>query len=251
MGTMALLDVFSYVAGHDFTADTNRASLQTEAVVQDASTFRPRGTPNARKGWRQIQGGQKSVTFEQGGFWSADDTDAVDPEAWDAFTARRRNLVHTFGPTEVERGAAYLWRGGTFAYQLLGELGELAPFTLSARGTDPVGVVRGQLAAAMGEVTAPGPLGTPVNLGPGAAGQHVYASLHTFTDDVTLTVAVEASADEAFTAPTTIGEFAPITGRGGYWLPRVDATGVAGPWYRLTATAISGPATVAGAIALQ
>lgn len=242
MTTLALLNVFSYVDGHDFTGDTNQARLTMEAAAKDATTFRSNG-------WREHRGGLKTSSFELGGLWQSDDEDAVDPEVFNSLGSRNR--VHTFGAKETEGQPAYMWRAGQFSYSLLGQLGEMAPFSVSARGTDGVGVVRGKLAAAMGDVSATGALGSGVELGAGSSGEYLYATLHAFDAGTSLDVEVQSDVDNTFSAPTTVATFSTISARGGTWLARVDASAFTDTWYRLNVTAITGTFSVAGAIGIQ
>lgn len=242
MSTVALLNVFSYVDGHDFTGDTNQARLSMEAAAKDATTFRSNG-------WREHKGGLKTSSFEMGGLWQSDASDAVDPEVFNNLGSRNR--VHTFGAKETEGEPAYMWRAGQFSYSLLGQLGEMAPFSVSAMGTDGVGVVRGQLAAATGDVSAAGALGSGVNLGAGSSGEYLYATLHVFTAGTSLDVEIQSDADNSFGSPTTVATFSTLSARGGTWLARVDASSITDTWFRFNVTAITGTFNVAGAIGIQ
>lgn len=242
MTTIALTNVFSYVGGHDFTADSNQANLQMEATQLDATTFRS-------KGWMEYKGGLKSSTFDLSGHWQSAAEDAVDPEAFNNLGTRNR--THTMGPVETETGVAYMWRAGFFQYQLLGSINEMAPFTLQSLGSDSVGVVRGQLAAAMQDVSATGALGSGVNLGAGGTGTYLYATLHTFTAGTSLDVEVQSDDSSSFASPTSVASFSTVSSRGGLWLARVDASSITDTWFRLNVTAITGTFSVAGAIGIQ
>lgn len=243
MATLALLNCFSYVDGHDFTGDTNQANLNMEAAALDRTTFRSNK-------WTELAGGLRSSTFDLAGFFQAG-AGQVDPDAFTNLGVRNR--IHTFGPEETEGGAAYTWKAGEFTYSLLGPLGEMAPFALQAQGTDSVGVVKGQLAKKMADVSATGATGSAVNLGAGAAGEFLYASFHVFTAGTTITVDVESAPTSAFVALDTVtrATIGPLTAVGGTWIPRVDVSAVTHPWYRFNITAITGTFKVAGSIAIQ
>lgn len=242
MATLALLNCTSHVHGHDFTGDTNQAVLQTEVTALDKTTF-------GSSGWTELHGGLKKSTFDLQGFWQSATTDAVDVEAFpDLATANR---VHTFGATSTEGTTAYMWQAGRFSYQLGGQLDTLAPFTLQSAGTDGVGVVKGQWAKAKGNVSATGVLGSGLNLGAGAAGKYLYATLHAFSVGTTLTVQVQSDDNSGFTTPTTVATFSAITARGGSWLTRVDASAITDTWFRLNVSAVTGTFSVAGAIGIQ
>lgn len=241
MSTIALLNVASYVGGHDFTGDSNQARLNMEATQLNRSTF--------RDSWTKLKGGLKNSTFDLQGFFESADSDAVDPEAFNNLGTRNR--VHTMCPDEGEGNPAYLWQAGFFTYSLLGSINEMAPFTLQSRGSDGVGVVRGQLAASPQDVSATGALGSAVELGAGSADTFIYASLHIFTAGTSLDVEVQSDDSSSFGSPTTVGSFSTASSRGGLWLTRVDASSITDTWFRLNVTAISGTFNVAGAIALQ
>ena len=243
MATLALLNCYSYVDGHDFTGDTNQANLAMEAAVLDRTTFRSNG-------WTEHAGGLKTSTFDLSGFFQAG-AGQVDPDAFSNLGVRNR--VHTFGPEEIEGGTAYTWKAGEFTYSLLGALGEMAPFSLQAQGTDSTGVVRGQLAKKMANVSATGATGSGVNLGAGATGEFLYASFHVFTAGTTITINVESAPTSAFVDLDTVtrATIGPLTAVGGTWVPRVDVSAVTHPWYRFNITAITGTFSVAGALAIQ
>lgn len=242
MSPIALVNAFCYVDAHDFTADANALNFNGSAAELDRTTFRSGG-------WRTLAGGGlKTGEFTMGGHWQAG-TDQVDPVAFAALGVRAQ--VVTFGPEETEGGPCYMWQGGNFQYVLGGNVGDLAPFTLGGRNTEGVGVVRGQLAKAMGTVSATGVLGSVVNLGTISASQYLYATLHVFgTPGTTITVQLQSDDSGAFSSPTTRATFGPITTAGGTWATRV-AGALAETHYRLNVSAITGTFTVAGAIAVQ
>lgn len=244
MATLALLNCFAHVAGHDFTADTNQLNLNVDVTALDKTTF-------GSAGWTELAGGLKDLTFDMAGFWQSAASDAVDVEAFPDLGVRNR--AHTVGPVNTEANPAYMFQGGKFTYNLLGEINTLAPFTLNSRNTDGVGAVRGQLAAKKQNVSAVGTFGSGVNLGAGAAGKFLYATLHAFSVGTTITIDIESAPTSAFVAldTTTRATIGPITARGGTWVPRVDASAITDPWWRFNVTAVTGTFSVAGAIAIQ
>lgn len=240
MAVLALTDVFAYVAGHDFTTDTNQAALQMEAAALDSTTF-------GSGGWRESAYGLKSLQFGMQGFWQSATSDAVDVEAFTDLGVASR--VHTFGDVETQGETAYLFQAGESQYQLLGSVGELAPFTLQSVGTDGVGAVRGMLGKAKGTVSATGATGAGLNLGAVSSAQFLYATFHAFSVGTTITVQVESDSDNTFATPTARGTIGPITARGGTWMTRV-AGPITDTWFRFNITAITGSFIVAGAIGI-
>lgn len=239
MTATVLTDAWCYVAGHDFTTETNRLAWSAEAEAKDKSTF-------ASGGWTELAAGLKSHTFDMAGHWDAG-TDAVDDQVFPGLGGAGR--VFTFGPIEAAGQVAYLGSMGFFSYSLLGEHGEIAPFSLTSQGADSVGVVRGKLAAAKGSVNATGQLGSVVELGTVPAGQYLYASLHVFTPGTTVTVQLQSDDSAGFASAVTRATIGPITVKGGTWATRF-AGALADTHYRLNISAITGAHVVAGAIAI-
>lgn len=239
MTEFALLNAYSYVAGHDFTGDTNQVELSGEATVLDATTFRSNG-------WNERITGLKNLAFNMQGFWQSATEDAVDPEAFGDLTVSR---AHTFGPVESEGQPAYMFMGLKSRYQWLGDLNTVTPFTLNTVGSDGVGVVRGLLAKAKGAMTATGALGSVVNLGAVPSGQYLYATFHVFGAGTTATVQVQSDDAAGMASPTLRGTIGPVTARGGTWMVRVPGP-ITDTHYRFNVSAITGAFVAAGAIGI-
>lgn len=236
MAVLSLTDAFCYSAGYDFTTDTNNATLAMDVAQLDKTTF-------GSGGWQELAGGLKTVNLAWSGFWqAAADGQAVDNQA---FSALGTSEAYTVGPVETEGQPAYMFQAGKSQYTLLGGVGELAPFSLTANGSDGAGVVRGQLAKARGTVSATGVLGSGVTFTAGPA--TVYAVFHVFSAGTTITVDVQRDT-AGFASPVTVGTIGPITTSGGTWMTPVSH-GTADDRYRFNVTAITGTFTVAGAIA--
>lgn len=236
MATFTLDDATIWVAGHDFTTNLNQVSLSVSATELDSTTF-------GGGGFRSRIAGLRSVQAQLAGFWdSPPDTAAFD----NLGTADR---VTTIAPESAETAPAYLFQAGTFTYQPFGQIGEVTPFSLDMMGANGVGVVRGQVAKAKGDVSSTGATGTGVQLGAVGASQHLYASLHTFAAGTTLTVLVESDDNAGFTTPTARATIGPVTTSGGMWMTRV-AGPVTDTYYRLTVSAVTGTFSIAGAIGI-
>lgn len=241
MTEYALLNVFSYVHGHDFTTDTNMAKIAAEAAALDATTF-------GSNGWKETAFGLKNCSFDMSGWWQSALADAVDPEAFGDLGVTDR--AHTVGTVQAEGTPAFLFLAGKANYQpLQGGIGALAGFTLNSRGTNGQGVIRGQLAKAKGAVSATGVLGSGVNLGAVASNQFLYATFHVFTVGTTITVQLQSAPTNAFSSPTTRATLGPFTTRGGSWMTRV-AGPITDSWFRFNVSANTGSHVVAGAIGI-
>lgn len=239
MAVEALLNAFAYVAGHDFTTDTNQGQLDTEATALDATTFRSNG-------WQENAYGLKSYQFNYSGFWQSAASDSVDDEAFGDIAIARAT---TWGIKEVEGSPAYMFNSAKTNYQIGGEVGPLAPFSLQSNGTDKFGVVRGLLAKAKGAANATGLLGSVVQLGAVAANQYLYATFHVFSAGTTITVQVQSDDNAGFTTPTTVATIGPLTTRGGTFMTRV-AGPITDTYYRLNVSAVTGTFVAAGAIGI-
>lgn len=239
MAVEALLDVYTYVAGHDFTADTNQAMLNLEAPPQDSTTFR-----SAR--WRENVYGLKTLAFNYSGFWQSALNDAVDPDAFGDLAVER---AHTFGQKETEGEPAWLFNAGKSNYQLGGSVGSVAPFSLQSTATDKYGAIRGALAKAKGAANAVGPIGSVLNLGAVAADQFLYATFHVFTVGTTITVQVQSDDAAGMASPTTRGTIGPLTARGGVFMARVPGP-ITDTHYRFNISAVTGAFVAAGAIGI-
>lgn len=240
MSVQALLDAFCYVAGHDFTTDTNQGNLALEVQMPDATTF-------GSQGWNeQAPNGLRSFAFAYSGFWQSATQDAVDPEAFGDLAVER---AHTWGLNQIETEPAWLFNAGKSAYQLGGEIGPTAPFSLTSQGTDKYGAIRGQLAKAKGALSATGVLGSGVNLGAVGANQFLYATFHVFAAPTTVTVQLQSAPNNTFAAPTTRATIGPLTARGSTFMTRV-AGPVTDTWFRFNVSALTGSGIVAGAIGI-
>lgn len=240
MGSFALTDATAWVAGHDFTTQTSQLSVTVDAEQLDSTTF-------GGGGFRSRAGGVKSVTAQLAGYWESALTAAPDPQAFPDLGVADR--VVTMAPTPAEGSVAYFAQLGKFGYQLFGQMGELTPFSLDMAGTNGVGMVRGQVAKAKGNVSASGAAGSVLQLGTVAAGQYLYAALHVFSAGTTLTVQVQSAATVGFASPTLRGTFSAATTTGGLWLARVPGP-ITDAYYRLNVSAVTGTFQIAGAIGI-
>ena len=236
MATFALLNAFAHVHGHDFSCESNELTLSMDVAALDATTF-------CSNGWAVNAPGLKTSSLSMAGFWAP----APDEQTYDDLGGEKRAV--TVGVDAANGGVAYLLRSGLFNYQQGGAHGELAPFSLTAQGSDGWGVLRGRVLAAKQTVDSTGVIGAPFQLGAASASQHLYATFHVFGAGTTITVVLESDSDNTFGSATTRATIGPLTATGGVWVPRVSGA-ITDTWYRLRVTAITGEFTVAGAAAI-
>jgi hypothetical protein len=240
VASLSLTDATTWIGGYDFTTNLNEISLNTSVDDLDATTF-------GGGGYRARKGGLRTVESSLAGFWESATLDAPDPQIFTNIGTADR--VVTMAYDDAETSTAYMFQAGKFSYDMFGEVGALTPFNVSMMGTNPVGLVRGQVTKAKANVSATGATGTGVNLGNVSASQYLYATLHVFSAGTTITVTVQSDDNAGFTTPTTRITFGPITTVGGTWGVRL-AGALAETHYRFNVTAITGTFSVAGAIGI-
>lgn len=237
MATFALTDATCWVGGYDFTGDLNQISLAASADELDVTTF-------GSGGYRSRIAGLRTVQASLAGFWSSASTGAPDPQLMPDLGVTDR--VVTIAPDDAEGAVAYMFQGAKFSTQMFGAIGDATPFSVEMMGTNGVGLIRGQVLKAKGNVNSTGATGTAVELGAVSSGQYLYATFHVFSAGTTVTAVLESDVDNTFATATTQATFGPITTTGGTW-----ATRVAGPltdtWYRLRISAVTGTFSIAGA----
>jgi len=236
----SLTNVFAHLAGYDFTGDSNSATLASDAESLEATPFGP--------GWRSYVGGLKSSAFDMAGFWQSAASQAVDPEAFAALGVSDRVL--TFGASQVEGDPAYMLQAVETSYSLGGDVGQVAPFTLAASGSNGAGTVRGKLTKSRGNVTGTGAIGTGVQLSAPSSTQAVYCTVHIFTAGTTITLQLQSDDNGGFTTPTTIATIGPLTTSGGTWMTKVPGP-LTDSFFRLNVSAITGTFNMAASIGVQ
>lgn len=241
MAVFVLTDALILAHDQDLSGQSNKVTLKTMADEKDATTF-------GQGGYRVKVGGLKTVDLDLSGY---QDSSAVpDAAAFAALGVADR--AYTVAAANVTGQTAYLFQAGEFEYDQGDAVGNLAPFDAKAKGTNIVGVARGQLAKPKGVVSATGVLGGGVNLGAGGAGKFLYATLHVIgTPGTTVTVIVQSDTTSGFAAPTTRATIGPITTAGGTFMTRVNAAAFTDTWWRFNVSAITGSFTLAGSLAIQ
>lgn len=242
MGSFALVDATAWIAGYDFTGDSNELGLSLSADELDATTF-------GSGGYRTRKAGLRNTEMNLAGFWQSAITDAPDPQIFPNLGVADR--VVTLAPTPAEASTAYMFQAIKLGYDMFGPIGELTPFSLAAMGSNGVGAVRGQIAAAKQNKSATGVLGSVLNLGAPGAGQFVYATVHVFAAGTTITLQLQSDDSAGFSSPTTQATIGPITTAGGTWMTRLPGPFVGETHWRLNISAITGTFQIAAAIAVQ
>lgn len=238
MAVFVLTDATTWVHGYDFTTDTNKVMLKPSVDAQDSTTF-------GGGGYRSRKPGLRNIDFELAGFWDS----APDLQVFGNLGTVDHAV--TSSATSTETSVAYMFQAGRFEYEAFGSVGDMTPFNVKMLGTNYVGLVRGQMAKAKGNVSATGAIGSGLNLGAGGAGKFLYATVHIFTAGTTVTLIIQSDDNSGFTTPTTVATVGPLTTTGGTFMTRVDASAITDNWFRFNVSAITGTFSLAGAIGVQ
>lgn len=239
MGKQVLLDVRLFAGGVDLSGNSNKVEIEDSMEVKNATNFRSGGA-------RQVLAGLEEVAITAEGQWEAGDPTAGAHKPDDQFWASRRVVepisAAAAGDSDLSGGGAmYLTQAVRSKYNLLGDIGEVIPWSSDWAGSWPA--VRGLCAHPSGVPRTATGTGTGYLLGAIPDGKALYATLHVLsivgTATPTITVAIESDDASGFPSPTTRATFAAATLKGG------EAVKVTGPltdtWWRAKWT-ISGTA---------
>ncbi|MEU9215391.1 hypothetical protein AB0D47_02480 [Streptomyces sp. NPDC048376] len=225
MGKSVLLNVRAFAVGLDLTSASNKVELTTEVEEKPTTNY-------GSDGYTEVVGGLASAEIAGEGQWEAGDETLVDDATWAQLGGIGPWTISANNSAAV--GAlAYFTRAMRADYTLLGEVGEVAPWTSAAKSSWPL--VRGQFAHPPGTARTATGTGTALQLGAVPARKRVYASLHVLSVAGTtpsLTARVESSVDNTFAAPTTRATFTAATAVGGQAV-RTDGTAITDTWWRL------------------
>lgn len=224
---MVLINVRAFAAGADLTGVSNKIEITSEIEDKDATNF-------GSGGWKEVLGGLGSAEIAGEGQWEAGDPGKVDDAAWADF-----GIVTpwTVGPAGASVGSiAYFTRALRGDYSLGDAVGEIAPWKSTAKSAWPL--VRGQFAHPPGTARTATGSGSGVQLGPVAARERLYASLHILSVAGTtpsITASVESDEDNTFATATTRLTFDAAAANGAQML-RTDGSAITDEWWRVAWT---------------
>lgn len=239
MAIYTLTNCTAWVDELDVSTLSNKLTLKASTEVKDATTFAPPGVLP----YKTKRAGLRSVAANLSGFQDLPNPDASLYSNLGSGVTR----VATLSPQGAETNTAYFFQGNEFGYEVLGDVGEIAPFTLDMEGTNKFGLIRGQVARSRGAVLGTGPLGQGVQLPIGATGL-LYASLHLFLAGTTITVQIQSDDSSLFISPTVVATIGPLTAAGGTFMVPI-AHPFFDEWFRFNVSGVTGVFDVAGAIA--
>lgn len=227
-----LTDARIYVAGADLSGYSNQVEVAAEAEALDKTTF-------TSSGYREFVGGHRSLTGSVSGFFDAGSASLPDDRFFADLGAT--GVPWSVCPTAGAVGdVAYTSSVFRPSYTLLGDVGQLAPFTSTVAG-DGKPLVRGQILHPAGTARTTTGTGTSAQLGTVSATQRLYAALHVFsvsgTSTPTLTVKVQSDNATGFPSSADVITFTGATAVGGQFSSAAGA--ITDDWFRVSWT-ISG-----------
>jgi hypothetical protein len=211
-----LENVRIFSGGCDLTGYSNKIDIAAEVEEKDATTF---ASVDANgKLWKEVKGGLAGGAIGGGGNWQAGDTSMVDDDAWAALGGAGAWTTFPYSLTAAAGDVAYFANLLRAKYQLLGTVGDIAPWVLTGPATGPV--LRGVGLHPPGTARTATGTGTAVQHVAVASGHGLYAALHVLsvsgTSTPTITVAIESDVDANFDgSQTTRLTFTAATARGG------------------------------------
>lgn len=235
---ISLTDCTIWCDDFDWTGWSNKLTL--DASVDELET-----TAFGGGGYRSRIGGLRDVEAAVEGY-QEDGTSTIGPELFpDLGTADR---VWMASPTGAVTTTAYIFQAGKFKLSQFGDVGQVAPFTLNAKGTNSQGLIRGQVAAAKQNKSSTGVLGSVVNITAPTATQYVYCAVNIFSAGTTITLQLQSDTASNFPSATTVATIGPLTTAGGTWMTRVAGPLSGEDFWRLNVSAVTGTFSIGAAI---
>lgn len=231
MSKTVLTNVRAFVVGVDLTSNSNKIELSSEVESKETTNYNS-------EGYKEFVGGLASAEISGEGQWEAADETKVDDATWAQLGGVGPWSISANNAAAVG-GLAYFTQALRCDYKLLGEVGDVAPWTSTAKSAWPL--VRGQFAHPPGTPRTASGAGTGLELGTVAANKRLYAAVHVLSVAGTtpsITARVESDDNSGFTSATTRLTFT-ATGAVGGQILRTDGTAITDTWWRVAWT-ISG-----------
>jgi hypothetical protein len=207
-----LKNVRLFTGGCDLTGRSNKLELSAEVEAKEANNFIPDDSQDTA--WKDMLAGIASAKLSGEGQWEAGDPSMVDDALW----LQQGGIgPWTACPAKSLAGnVAWIANAMQGQYQLLGAVGDVAPWKAEASSTWPL--VRGLVAHPPGTARTATGSGTAVQHIAVPAGMQLYAALHVLsvagTGTPTLTVRLQSDDAAGFASPTTRITFTAATAVG-------------------------------------
>lgn len=218
MAKFTLANVRLFAGGADLTTVNNQIALSAESESKDTTAFTATGGV-----WHEEISGIASASVTASGQWeSSGAASTVDDDAFGTFGTV--GAISVCPATAADGSLAWLTQYNRRQYQLLGAVGDVAPWSWTAQGAWPL--VRGAVLHGPTARTSTG-TGSAVQLGAVSSTQRLYVALHVFsvsgTGTPTLTVAIQSDNASNFPSAATVTTLTAATAIGS------QITRVAGP----------------------
>ena len=194
MSIFALTDGRLVVGGYDFSDNVVSMNLNITAEELETTTINSGG-------FRSQAGGLQDVDFTANGYY---ESGANKPDALLGASNGAEHIITALADSGVGN-ASYFFKARQFEYTMLGAVGEIAPFNLSASQSADRPVRATQMNDFDTNIT------TTTNsasqqLGAVSSTQKLYANVHVWsvagTSTPTLTVKIQSDDNSSFTSPT-------------------------------------------------
>jgi hypothetical protein len=184
------------IGGYDMSGRISEVALDYGADVPENSALGDDA--------RSYLAGLKVASLGVSGYWDGTD---IDPGLFaNAGAAAWPASVLASGSTEGS--VAYFFQAVQAEYQMLGSIGEVAPFSAAARGADGYGLIRGTVLN--NELRSTSGNGSQFTVGAASSSQRIYGALHVLAvtgTSPTLDVIIQSDT-AGFSSPTTRLTFA-------------------------------------------
>jgi len=237
MATFVQTNSRLFVGGADLTNVSRQAEFTAEIADADVTNMGSGGA-------EEYLGGLLSSAIEANGQWDAGDPTLVDDALWAALANRGIGPWSLCPQGALDLAPAYLGQIHEASYQIGGEVGDVAPWSVTGTGSGIVG--RGQVAHPPGTSRTTSGSGVSLNLGAVAAGRFLVAAVHILSVTGTLSITPRIETDDAtgFPSATTVATGTAVVAAGapsGQWLASSGAA-ITDTFQRLAWT-ISGSGT--------
>ena len=190
-----------FLGGYDLSSHATSVNLEINAEELDATTINSGG-------FRERLGGLKDSSLQIDGFYEAGSNK---PDALLGASIGNELIVSTV-PDAGVGNIAYFMKSRLFEYSIFGEVGEIAPFSISKSHSGDK-VVRGTIQLDSALTSSGNSTGT--QLGAVGASEKCFAAIHCYavsgTSSPTITFKLQSDDNASFTSPTDRITFSDIT----------------------------------------
>lgn len=215
MSEFILSDCDLYWDGYRLRSDTNQVTVSATRDILDKSKF---GDQTRKK-----MSGLDDVSVSVEGHYQADaDNTAVDDALYPDVGAVP-SLFTVIPESPAVGNIAYAMKSLIATYEILGEHGDITPFTLSGEGAEKL--IRGK-PVLLGTYSST-QSGGAVELQGVSSGQKVYAVAHVFSKSgtsPTLDITIQSDDASGFDTPTDVITFSQFTDVGSEWATDTTVT---------------------------